>query len=38
MEIEKRKIRYRLPTRIVSYGGDIANVESLLKKKDHQIY
>ena len=38
MEIEKRKIRYRLPTRIVSYGGDIANVDSLLKEKDNQIY
>ena len=38
MEIEKRQIRYRLPTRIVAYEGDISNVESLLKEKDQQIY
>ena len=38
MEIEQRKIRYRTPVRIISYGGDIANVDSLLKEKDQQIY
>ena len=38
MEIEKRKIRYRLPTRIVKYGGDIENCDSLLKDKGSQIY
>ena len=38
MEIEQRKIRYRTPVRIISYGGDIANVNSLLKEKDQQIY
>ena len=38
MEIENRKIRYRLPVRIVDFKGDIENVETLLKEKDTQIY
>lgn len=38
MILEDRKIRYRLPTKIVSFGGEIENVDTLLKEKDDQIY
>ena len=38
MSIEKRKIRYNVPTRIVAVKGNIENCDILLKEKDEQIY
>ncbi|MCQ2743068.1 MAG: hypothetical protein MJ239_07285 [Bacilli bacterium] len=37
MKIEKRKIRYRLPTRVVAHSDNIENVEALLVDKNPQI-
>lgn len=38
MEIEERKIRYHIPTRIVACEGKMNNVKTLLENKDDQIY